>query len=534
MNPQAPTQQTAADPRQQVLAQLKTSTDVLVTVSANPTVDQLAAAIGMTLLLNKLGKHATAVFSGQIPSTIEFLQPEKTLEKNTDSLRDFIIALDKSKADKLRYKIEDKFVKIFITPYHTSLTNKDLEFSQGDYNVDTVLTLGVKKREELDQTIMAHGRILHDATVIGVNNLPGADLGAINWTQASASGLSEMMVSLSEDLKTDQPKLLDQQIATCFLTGIVSQTARFSNAKTSPQTMSLAAKLMNAGANQQLIATKLEPPIPIPKIPEKINKPIEPAKQTAPLPPSAVKTPVIPVAPSPPIKPVSTAQPPAGPPKVVDKPEDKPKEEETQDGALLIPHEGIDGGSVSYQNGPEENISRINIDDQGTLKRIAEAEAEAAQAAETAQDKANQDTSLNHKMISQPPSMGGELSAADRPQSQAVTTTDLMSLSDVKGLTLSHNMSSANPQSPAENQTLSDLEQSVHSPHVKNVVDGANLAVQPLPANLIGPDKGLDQDSTAGSANPTSPPPVPPPLPMKPPPQFAPGNMSDPNAGVAL
>ena len=53
-------------------------------------------------LLNKLGKHATAVFSGQVPSTIEFLQPEKTLEKNTDSLRDFIIALDKSKADKLR------------------------------------------------------------------------------------------------------------------------------------------------------------------------------------------------------------------------------------------------------------------------------------------------------------------------------------------------------------------------------------------------------------------------------------------------
>ena len=41
---------------------------------------------------------------------------EKTIEKNTDSLRDFIIALDKSKADKLRYKVEDKFVKIFITP----------------------------------------------------------------------------------------------------------------------------------------------------------------------------------------------------------------------------------------------------------------------------------------------------------------------------------------------------------------------------------------------------------------------------------
>ena len=35
------------------------------------------------------------VRSGSVPSTLEFLQPEDTLEQNTDSLRDFIISLDK-------------------------------------------------------------------------------------------------------------------------------------------------------------------------------------------------------------------------------------------------------------------------------------------------------------------------------------------------------------------------------------------------------------------------------------------------------
>src|ERR1019366_6443898 len=102
--------------KQQIADSIKQANNILVTVSANPSVDQLAACISLTLALNKLKKHATAVFSGGIPSTIEFLQPEKTLEKNTDSLRDFIISLDKSKADKLRSKIEDKVVKIFITP----------------------------------------------------------------------------------------------------------------------------------------------------------------------------------------------------------------------------------------------------------------------------------------------------------------------------------------------------------------------------------------------------------------------------------
>src|SRR5258706_6801946 len=127
--------------KQQIAERVKQANRFLVTVNANPSLDQLAACIGLTLMLNKMGKHATAVFSGEVPSTIEFLQPDKTLEKNTDSLRDFIIALDKSKADKLRYKVEDQMVKIFITPYRTSLSDKDLVFSQGDFNVDVVVAL---------------------------------------------------------------------------------------------------------------------------------------------------------------------------------------------------------------------------------------------------------------------------------------------------------------------------------------------------------------------------------------------------------
>src|SRR5665647_1453957 len=96
----------------QLVEKLQSATNILVTVSRNPSVDQLSACVGLTLFLNKFGKHATAVFSGEVPSTIEFLEPETTLEKTTDSLRDFIIALDKSKADKLRYKVEDEMVRI--------------------------------------------------------------------------------------------------------------------------------------------------------------------------------------------------------------------------------------------------------------------------------------------------------------------------------------------------------------------------------------------------------------------------------------
>ena len=96
-----------ADVLNQIVEKVKESNNILVTVSANPSVDELSAALGITLLINKLNKHATAVFSGAVPPAIKFLQPEKTFESTVDSLRDFIIALDKEKADHLRYKIVD-------------------------------------------------------------------------------------------------------------------------------------------------------------------------------------------------------------------------------------------------------------------------------------------------------------------------------------------------------------------------------------------------------------------------------------------
>jgi nanoRNase/pAp phosphatase (c-di-AMP/oligoRNAs hydrolase) len=247
--------------KQQIVDKIKASTNILVTVSNDPSVDALSAALGLTLMLNKVGKHATAVFSGAIPPAITFLDPEKTFEATTDSLQDFIIALDKEKADHLRYKVEGDVVKIFITPYRTTITSDDLQFSQGDYNVELVLALGVDNQDHLDGALEAQGRILHDATVATMSAGDQAStLGSLDWHESGASSLSEMLVGLAELIKTDKDKdpLLDAQTATALLTGIVAETDRFSNTKTSSKVMTVAAQLMAAGADQQLIAAKLE------------------------------------------------------------------------------------------------------------------------------------------------------------------------------------------------------------------------------------------------------------------------------------
>jgi nanoRNase/pAp phosphatase (c-di-AMP/oligoRNAs hydrolase) len=246
--------------KQQIVEKIKSSTNILVTVSNNPSVDALSAALGLTLLFDKLEKHPTAVFSGEVPPAISFLEPEKTFDSTTDSLRDFIIALDKEKADHLRYKVEGDSVRIFITPYKTTISSDDLTFSQGDFNVELVIALGVDLQEHLDGALESHGQILHDAAIITVTaGQQVSNLGGIDWHDDQASSLSEMIAGLAEALKTDKTKsLLDAEISTAFLTGIVAETDRFSNTHTTSRVMTVAAQLMAAGADQQLIASKLQ------------------------------------------------------------------------------------------------------------------------------------------------------------------------------------------------------------------------------------------------------------------------------------
>ena len=241
--------------QEQIIAKLKESESILIAVNDNPSVDELSSALALTLAINNSGKHATAVASGEMPDVLTFLRPEKTFEHSVDSLRDFIIALNKEKADHLRYKLVGDHVKIFITPYRSIISEKDLEFEQGDFNIDFVLALNVESQDRLDGALAAHGRIFHDASVailtIGENQ---TNLNGTHWHAENASSLSEISVQIIESLGK---KNLTQPVATALLTGIVAETDRFSNAKATAEVMSLAAKLISSGADQQLVVSKI-------------------------------------------------------------------------------------------------------------------------------------------------------------------------------------------------------------------------------------------------------------------------------------
>lgn len=240
----------------QIGGKIREAQNILVALSRDPSVDDMSAAIGLTLFLDMFSKHTTAIYSGQTPDALEFLKPEGTFEDNTDSLQDFIIALSKDKADHLRYRLDGDFVKVYITPYKTRITGDDLQFSYGDFNVDLVLALNVPTAGDLDEALAEHGRIMHDATTINMTTGRPGKFAEIEWCDPRASSVSEMATRLIMNLNGES-KNLDSDVATALLTGIVAATGRFSNERTTSMTLELASKLMMSGADQQLISANV-------------------------------------------------------------------------------------------------------------------------------------------------------------------------------------------------------------------------------------------------------------------------------------
>ncbi len=243
----------------EVAVKINDSNNVLIALSSDPSVDELSAAIGLSLYLDRIGKRATAIYSGTTPNALEFLKPEETFATTADTLQDFVIALNKEKADHLRYKIDGDYVKVYITPYRQRLSQDDLEFSYGDYNVDLVIALDVANGIDLDAALREHGRIMHDAVIVNVTTGNPGKFGEIEWSDKTASSVSEMIATLLYNFGGEDPIAKDE--ATAYLTGIVAATNRFANAKTTPATMRLCSKLMESGANQQLVSKNITPDV---------------------------------------------------------------------------------------------------------------------------------------------------------------------------------------------------------------------------------------------------------------------------------
>lgn len=244
-------------PKQQTIELVRASQKVLIFSHVNPDGDALGSILALTLVLKKLGKEVTAVTQENIPENLQFLPSKDHLSSTFSGTKDFILAINTSKVkvDKLSYKnvVEENKLNIIITPTAGLFKPEDVTFSFGNYKYDLIIVLDSPDLERLGDFYDKNTELFYETPVVNIDHHGGNDhFGKVNWVDLTATSTAEILVALIESLSRDKP-LLDSDVATALLTGIIVDTGSFQNSNTTPKSFTVAAQLVAAGARQQEI-----------------------------------------------------------------------------------------------------------------------------------------------------------------------------------------------------------------------------------------------------------------------------------------
>ena len=304
-----------------IVRALSAGKQIVITVSRRPSIDQMVAAIGLASLINRQStsvqpptkngteiqvktqlepldtkpdsrttRNAVVAFAGQIHPKIGFLQTDKIITKTVDNYRELVVAIDKKKADKLRYSLDKKMARVHISPFLNNqggLSVKDLEIGPGDFNIDVLVSVGVNEVSDLEPMIGDHIEMLKNRqtiTLMAGQTTPSQIFGAeeaagkpeksatklntrdigdkkfksqpINWCQTQACCLSEMVFDLAKEMRFE----IDETVATIILTGFFAATERVRSRSAAAEQIEMISRLVKVAGidNKQMIIDYLE------------------------------------------------------------------------------------------------------------------------------------------------------------------------------------------------------------------------------------------------------------------------------------
>jgi phosphoesterase RecJ-like protein len=186
---------------------LHAANSVALACHVNPDGDALGALLGLSLALKQLGKETLASWGDppvKVPLAYEFLPGTDTLiQPEAVGVADAFVALDCGAADRLG-------------------------------------------------TLEAVAR--RTPVLINIDHHPGNDnFGHHNIVVTGASSTSELVAELLRKMGAT----IDRDVATCLYTGLVTDTGRFSYRNSTPQTLRLAADLLEVGVDAPTIAQEV-------------------------------------------------------------------------------------------------------------------------------------------------------------------------------------------------------------------------------------------------------------------------------------
>ena len=243
-------------PKQQAAQLIERATNILI-APGRPDGDSLGSALAMLLVLKKLGKETTLAVLDPVASRYHFLPGVDQISTAIDGSREFVITLESQSAepDKLSYNIQDGKLNIIITAKKGSYTPADVQLVQGEPKYDLIITLDAPDLTQLGELHNQYPALFRESPIINVDHhSTNAYFGTVNVVDITATSTGEILVGLIEALGQN---LIDVDVATCLLAGIISDTGSFQHANTTPKSLTVAAQMVAFGARQQDIIRHL-------------------------------------------------------------------------------------------------------------------------------------------------------------------------------------------------------------------------------------------------------------------------------------
>lgn len=248
--------------KQQIGELIKSSQNILLVSHKNPDGDALGSILALKIVLEKMGKKVTAVTADAPNRIFNFLPHIEQIGREIEQSNDFCIRLDVSKNEiaKIGYKKdeEQKAVNIIITPREGShFESGDVSVAPAKPSFDLIISVDTPNIERLGE-IASPADIFFEIPLINIDHHPSNEkFGKLNLVELVATSTAEILVSLFESLSTKDAPLIDADVATCLLTGLIYDTSSFQNINTTPKSLTVAAQLVAAGAKQQEIVKNL-------------------------------------------------------------------------------------------------------------------------------------------------------------------------------------------------------------------------------------------------------------------------------------
>lgn len=239
---------------------IRRSQKILITPSSPADGDSIGSALALYLVLRKLGKEPTVAMSDDLPEMYEFLPRVNEIHSEITGAKDFIITLDckDAEVDTIKYLVEGEKVNIIVSPKSGRFRKEAVAFKNGSEQFDIIITVDAGDLHQMRELYSENKELFETLPLINIDHhASNSKFGTINYVDLHNSSTTQAIIPIIDALNKTGEEIIDPDIATLLLAGLITDTGSFQHSNTTPEAFEVASRLLELGAKQQEIIKRV-------------------------------------------------------------------------------------------------------------------------------------------------------------------------------------------------------------------------------------------------------------------------------------